>query len=642
MNNPMKAITSEVIPAGTLKGHYYAAVPFDVPGKYIICIYEGNELLKTSEAFEATISGELISANGLSHLFPNAILLSNMRFGYAATLTGTVSRLNIDYALQGNTASGKTIGLYRLNNDYTKPPEAVKVEPLSGVQGSFFVDIPSDKPGKYCIYVYSGQSALIRSSIFEVDQSGNIIAPDLTVLERIITEPPINPNVDPVITLPYKDITIQGNASLPILTENLSTGRIKHTWSAPSSVKATVTAEEDYSTSIFFSVDTELLDFINLDEEEQYALGISSISHTAQIDWKLNDGPWHYTSDWDTLSKQYSYDSGIYADTGYLYGEPTEEKIIFDLRNDSDGPTELQRKLGNAIKFGTDEYGEDNRLDLSNNTFYFRIRLFVSYFDEENYEDGFILTPWSEVATYGKEPSSSQTNTMLQNGHSEVFDEGIFLSWQNNNALGYRVFRSELEDELGISVTDFYMTSTSFADTNVEPSTTYYYSIKPVLKEADLLNGQDEVLGDIIKKHTVITGANVVNQYTEKSFIILQIDNPNMSLNGMLKEIDPGRGTTPMIISSRSMVPIRSVVESLNGTVSWDNNTRQITLIANGNTVIMWIDKYEINVNGKLFKIDVAPTIINGRTYVPVRFAAENLNTKVYWINTTREAVILN
>ncbi|TWH77654.1 copper amine oxidase N-terminal domain-containing protein [Sedimentibacter saalensis] len=96
-----------------------------------------------------------------------------------------------------------------------------------------------------------------------------------------------------------------------------------------------------------------------------------------------------------------------------------------------------------------------------------------------------------------------------------------------------------------------------------------------------------------------------------------------------------------MIISSRSMVPIRAVVEALDGTVSWEGSSQKITLTAQGNTVVMWIDKNEILVNGNRYYIDVAPTIVNGRTYVPLRFAAENLNTKVYWINSTREAVII-
>lgn len=157
----------------------------------------------------------------------------------------------------------------------------------------------------------------------------------------------------------------------------------------------------------------------------------------------------------------------------------------------------------------------------------------------------------------------------------------------------------------------------------------------------DDLNEQDDVLLDFENKYFTETKDNSIFEGAEKSFIILQIDNPNMSVNGELHEIDPGRGTTPMIISSRSMVPIRAVVEELDGTVSWEASSQKITLTAKGNTVEMWIDKNEIVVNGTRYTIDVAPTIVNGRTYVPLRFAAENLNTKIYWINSTREALIV-
>lgn len=539
------------------------------------------------------------------------------------------------------------IGLYSTES-FTQNPEQSKYISRK-VNGDFTVTTPG-KGGKYHFRIYDNNGYLLAVSdeieVVEVAEYSSQPAENTQAQSNQDTGTQSQANQNTVVNN-------SGNVkdtNIPLDPVILNNGRIKYTWKAPTYLKAKVTDEEDYYTSIFFTVDPELLKFINLDEEEYEQMGISSISHTAQIDWKLNNGEWHYTSDWDTLSKQYSYDSGIYADTGYLYGDTKEEKTIFDLRNDSDSSTELQKKLGNAIKFGKDKYGEDNRLDLANNTFYFRVRLFVSYFDEQNYKDGFILTPWSETIAYGKEALSTQTNTIQPtehqkntsvHEHSETFDEGIVLSWQNNNVLGYRLFRSESEDELGISVTDFYITSSSFADLNAKPNTTYYYSVKPVLKEADPFNGQEEILGNVIKKYTVTTG-NIVNQKKEKTFIILQIDNPNMSVNGISSEIDRGRGTTPMIISSRSMVPIRAVVEAINGTVGWDNNTQQITLTANGNTVIMWINKYEIIVNGTTYKIDVAPTIVNGRTYVPVRFAAENLNTKVYWINTTREAVIVN
>jgi len=161
-----------------------------------------------------------------------------------------------------------------------------------------------------------------------------------------------------------------------------------------------------------------------------------------------------------------------------------------------------------------------------------------------------------------------------------------------------------------------------------------------VLVEADPIKGIKEVLGDAIGRYTITTGSNITKSENIKNFIVLQIDNPNMSVNGKIQEIDPGRGTTPIVVSSRSMVPIRAIVESMGGSVNWDNSSQQITLTANGNTINMWVGKNEITVNGIKREIDVAPVIQNGRTYVPIRFSAENLNAKVDWINSTREAVI--
>ena len=71
----------------------------------------------------------------------------------------------------------------------------------------------------------------------------------------------------------------------------------------------------------------------------------------------------------------------------------------------------------------------------------------------------------------------------------------------------------------------------------------------------------------------------------------------------------------------------------------WEGNTHKITLKARGNTIEMWIGKKDLKLNGVSNKIDIAPTIKNGRTFVTVRFAAKNLNCKVDWINSTKEAL---
>jgi uncharacterized protein YerC len=236
-------------------------------------------------------------------------------------------------------------------------------------------------------------------------------------------------------------------------------------------------------------------------------------------------------------------------------------------------------------------------------------------------------------------PANNPSTTISQ---PEVFESGVRIGWSSrSSAIGYRIFRSTQSGVLGLSVTDFYLTGTRYADVNVNPNTTYYYTVKEVLQEANPYQGIEEKLGATVATYTVRTGNTTYKPGTSKNFLMLQLDNPYLTKNGTLQEIDPGRGTVPIIISGRTMVPIRAIVEAMDGTVGWEGTAQKITLSARGNIVEMWIGQTNILVNGISQTMDVAPTIQNGRTYVPVRFAAENLNCKVDWINSTREAVIV-
>ncbi|SFI20395.1 serine protease Do, partial [Tindallia magadiensis] len=119
------------------------------------------------------------------------------------------------------------------------------------------------------------------------------------------------------------------------------------------------------------------------------------------------------------------------------------------------------------------------------------------------------------------------------------------------------------------------------------------------------------------------------------------IDKPHMIVNGVAEEIDPGRGTVPIITSGRTMVPIRAIVEAMGGTVGWDGGESKITLNARGNQVEMWLNRNEIRANGSMGRMDVAPVSIGGRTFVPLRFSTDNLDARAEWINSTREVVII-
>jgi len=130
--------------------------------------------------------------------------------------------------------------------------------------------------------------------------------------------------------------------------------------------------------------------------------------------------------------------------------------------------------------------------------------------------------------------------------------------------------------------------------------------------------------------------------------IVMYPGNPYMTVNGVKKEIDPGRGTKPVIIPKwgRTVVPIRAIVEALGGTIEWDGVARKVTIKFNGNIIELWIDNPEARVNGKGKWIDennhdVRPIIVNDRTMLPLRFVVENLGCRVEWEPKTRKITII-
>ncbi len=130
--------------------------------------------------------------------------------------------------------------------------------------------------------------------------------------------------------------------------------------------------------------------------------------------------------------------------------------------------------------------------------------------------------------------------------------------------------------------------------------------------------------------------------------IVMYPGNPFMIVNGKKEEIDPGRGTKPVIIPkwSRTVVPIRAIVEALGGTIEWDGVARKVTIRFNGTIIELWINNPRARVNGKAKWIDennhnVKPIIINDRTMLPLRFVVENLGCRVEWDPKTRKITII-
>lgn len=144
----------------------------------------------------------------------------------------------------------------------------------------------------------------------------------------------------------------------------------------------------------------------------------------------------------------------------------------------------------------------------------------------------------------------------------------------------------------------------------------------------------------------VFAGVAVYNSKTddayaaEETVIVLHIGDAVMTVNGEGREIDPGRGTVPMIAGGRTLVPIRAVIEAAGGSAAWDDAAQQVTLTHGGTVIRLVIDSYTAYINDAEATLDVAPTTINDRTMLPVRFVAENLGFNVAWDETTETVTI--
>ena len=118
-----------------------------------------------------------------------------------------------------------------------------------------------------------------------------------------------------------------------------------------------------------------------------------------------------------------------------------------------------------------------------------------------------------------------------------------------------------------------------------------------------------------------------------------------VQLNGeMLSFTD----AAPTIKDGRTMIPMRAVFEAMGAEVSYDDATRTITAVRGDTTVSMVQDAKQVKVteNGqeRTVEMDVAPyaDAVNGRTYVPVRFAAEAFGCNVGWDETNRTVLIVD
>ena len=92
--------------------------------------------------------------------------------------------------------------------------------------------------------------------------------------------------------------------------------------------------------------------------------------------------------------------------------------------------------------------------------------------------------------------------------------------------------------------------------------------------------------------------------------------------------------------NSRMMVPLRFISENFGTNVDYNSTTNKITLKGNNKTIVLEPNKSSVIVNGKTKNIYVAPEVLKGRTFVPIRFISEELGKTVSYESSTQRTFI--
>ncbi len=159
-------------------------------------------------------------------------------------------------------------------------------------------------------------------------------------------------------------------------------------------------------------------------------------------------------------------------------------------------------------------------------------------------------------------------------------------------------------------------------------------------KELTLTKGLNYIEVVAIDKATNETRIELNIYYA--TLIKLKIGSTTVYINDEEKTIE----APPYIKNGRTMVPIRIISEALGADVDWNASIKEITIKKDIKVIRMQIGSKEVyikeegQIGEEKYILEASPEIVNGRTFVPIRFIAETFGAEVNWVEETKEIII--
>ncbi len=158
------------------------------------------------------------------------------------------------------------------------------------------------------------------------------------------------------------------------------------------------------------------------------------------------------------------------------------------------------------------------------------------------------------------------------------------------------------------------------------------YHYKVIIDE-----GATAILSEAAQKAFTIENAGTLKTYVPQNTIVkLTIGSKLAYINNAEHKLD----AAPLNRNSRTMLPVRFVAEALGATVGWNGETSTVSVTSSTAEIKIVIGAASATVNGKTIALDAPAFIESSRTYLPVRFVAENLGATVEWVAATNTAIL--
>ena len=97
----------------------------------------------------------------------------------------------------------------------------------------------------------------------------------------------------------------------------------------------------------------------------------------------------------------------------------------------------------------------------------------------------------------------------------------------------------------------------------------------------------------------------------------------------------------PIIRNDRTMLPIRFIAQSLGATVTWDEQFQKVTIMKDDLKIEIIIGSTTAFINGVGIELNSPAFVENDRTYLPLRFVAENLGATLIWDEQSKQITII-